>query len=253
MVSGEPSGQPGEERVHGRVLGASGGVDGGGRLLRIRQTLQKVDAAVEQSAAVGAPGADGEWSVSREREVPVDGGQQAPQDSSRWWRPGPRQMVSGRQVGGAAGAHGKAGGGSEVECRRRAADGGINGQQGTLAAAQAASDGGSQQAVGGGGQRAVSVLGVARLRRDKRPADWSGESGRQLRVWTESVFVRKRPGVAADRMAARRKDAANGRVDCWGFLERGNDTSQVVQHRPQARDEIRQVMRMGSGHESDED
>ena len=53
---------------------------------------------VEQSAAVGATGADGEWSVSRER-------QQAPQNSSRWWGPGPRHRVSGRQVGGAAGAN----------------------------------------------------------------------------------------------------------------------------------------------------
>ena len=253
VVSGEPSGQPGTERIHGRVLGARGGADGGGRLLRLRQTIQEVDAAVEQSAAVGATGADGEWSMSREREVPVDGGQQAPQDSSRWWRPGPRQRVSGRQVGGAAGAHGGAGGGSEVECRGRVADGGVDGQQGTLAAAQAASGGGSQQAIGGGGQQAVSALGVASLRRDKRPADWSGESGRQLRVWIGSAFVRKRPGVAADRMAARRRKAANGRVDCWSVLERGNDTSQVVQHRPQARDEIRRVMRMGSGHESDED
>lgn len=140
-----------------------------------------------------------------------------------------------------------------MECRGRAVDGGVDGQQGTLAAAQAASGGGSQQTIGGGGQQAVSALSVASLRRDKRPADWSGESGRQLRVWIGSAFVRKRPGVAADRMAARRRKAANGRVDCWSVLERGNNTSQVVQHRPQARDEIRRVVRMGSGHESDED
>ena len=136
------------------VLGAGGGVDGGGGLLRLRQTLQEVDAGLAQSAAVGASGADGEWSVSREGEVSVDGGQQSPQDSSWWWRPGPRQRVSGRQVGGAAGAHGGAGGGSEVECRGRAADGGMNGQQGASVAVQAASGGGSQQA--------VAVWGVAR-------------------------------------------------------------------------------------------
>ena len=112
-----------------------------------------------------------------------------------------------------------------MECRGRAVDGGVGGQQGTLAAAQAASGGGSQQTIGGGGQQAVSALSVASLRRDKRPADWSGESGRQLRVWIGSAFVRKRPGVAADRMAARRRKAANGRVDCWSVLERGNNTS----------------------------
>ena len=32
-----------------------------------------------------------------------------------------------------------------------------------------------------------------------------------------------------------------------------HNTSQVVQLRPKARDEIRRVMRMRSGHESDED
>ena len=163
-----------------------------------------------------------------------------------------------RQVGGAAGAHGGAGGASGVECRRRAADGGINGQQGAFVVIQCRqlvvmSGGGSQQAVGGGGQQAVAVPDVARLRRDKRPADWSGESGRRLRTWVGSAFVRKRPGVAADRMAARRRKAANGRVDCWSVLEREHNTSQVVQLRPKARDEIRRVMRMGSGHESDED
>ena len=91
------------------------------------------------------------------------------------------------------------------------------------------------------------------LRRGKRPADWFGGSGRRLRTWIGSAFVRERPGVAADRMAARRRKAANGRVDCWGVLEREHNTSQVVQLRPKARDEIRRVMRMGSGHESDED
>ena len=140
-----------------------------------------------------------------------------------------------------------------MKCRERAADGGINGHQGAFVVVQAASGGGSQQAVGGGGQQAVAVPVVARLRRDKRPADWSGEFGRRLRTWIGSAFVRKRPGVAANRMAARRRKAANGRVDCWSVLEREHNTSQVVQLRPKARGEIRRVMRMGSGHESDED
>ena len=109
------------------------------------------------------------------------------------------------------------------------------------------------QAVGSGRQQWCGS-DVVRLRNDKRPADWAGESGRQLRSWIGSAFVRKRPGAAAaDRMAARRRKAANGRVDCWSVLERECNTSQVVQHRPEARAEIRRVMRMGSGHESDED
>ena len=91
------------------------------------------------------------------------------------------------------------------------------------------------------------------MRRDKRPADWSGEFGRQLHTWIGSAFVRKRPGVAADKKAATRRRAANGRVDCWSVLEREHNTSQVMQHRPEARGEIRRVMRMGSGHEGDED
>ena len=70
-----------------------------------------------------------------------------------------------------------------------------------------------RQAVGSDGQQAVAVSDVVRLRRDKRPVDWSGESDRQLCTWIGPGFVRKRPGVAADRMAARRRGAANGKVD----------------------------------------
>ena len=76
------------------------------------------------------------------------------------------------------------------------------------------------------------------------PADWSGESGRRLRAWIGSAFVRKRPGVAADRMAARRRKAANGRVDCWNVLEYEHNSCQVVKHRPKARDEIRRTVRI---------
>ena len=139
-------------------------------------------------------------------------------------------------------------------CRGGATDGGVHGQLALEASVvlQAAS-GGRQQAVGSGNQRAAAIPHVVQMRRDKRPADWSRESGRQLRSWIGSAFVRKRPGVAADRMAARRRRAANGRVDCWSVLEREHNTSQVIQHWPEARGEIRRVMRMGSGHESDED
>ena len=59
-------------------------------------------------------------------------------------------------------------------------------------------------------------------------------------------LARERPGMAADRINGG-EEVANGRVDCWSGLERACNTSQVVQHRPEARTEIRRVIciRMG--------
>ena len=128
LVSGESSGQPGEETIHGTVLRGFGLGGSHCPLLRVR-AIQEADSHLDEHDVVGSDGQDGARPVPRRGSVQSDGGHQAPQLSSGRRQESGRKGVGSGEVSSAGRADAGAGGGSSVESGQRQTSASVSRQQ----------------------------------------------------------------------------------------------------------------------------
>ena len=98
LVFGEPSGQLGEETIHGTVLRGLGFGSSDDSLLCVRGGMQKAGAAVDEHVLVGASGEDRDEAVFGCASLSVDERNQTPQLNSRRREAGRGQRVSSGEI-----------------------------------------------------------------------------------------------------------------------------------------------------------
>ena len=272
LVPGEPSGQSGEETIHGTVLGELRVSDADGTLLRVRAHIQEADSHLDKHGVVGADGQDRVGSVPRGGSVRSDGGHQARQLSSRRRQASGRQGLSGGQVSGPRRADAGAGGGVSVEGGQWQGRAEVSMQQsGGGGAGLSEGVGESQQLMAEQQRQQMRVTDrnlqqqhVESSARDeplvqkRSSADRVAGLSEHARCWLGSEMLRKGRKRAAAPVNSQKKKKKKG-IDCWEMMDIIEDNSSnqtasaVTADRNSSAAERRRMFEGSSGFPSDND